>query len=469
MVKTLFSFGLLAIFIFAPFQSPDEFNHFFRAWQIADNQWIAEQIQGNDGVRVGGYVPQALVNLMTPYRRLPFHSEANINNDTIANSLKIYEKNAPTLVFADFVNTAVYAPTAYFPQSIAIAIGKSLSLPLLVTFYLARFAAFLFWLFMIRAALDVLKDLKEQQFLLFLLAFLPTSLLLNTTTSADVVTNGCTFYLIAIFIRKLLLSENLSGREMQLIVLLSVIISVNKIAYFPLLLCFTLFPTSIFEHGKKSKVKFLFSLFAINILFIIIWLSILYKNGLLVRYEQYDSIARIGQQLNENVNPTQQLFFILQHPIRFTQILLYSLVKSLPHTLIHYVGKFGWEKNYLPYPILAHLMIMLLIQSGRAKITGEKAIFNARLVTLFALLTCLSFIVIMYMIWSPVGADFIENLGGKYFIPIFPLFFLFLPTFFQKSNLFSEIEKHSSRKTTYYLFLAMNIMAFLQVLERYYF
>ena len=39
-------------------------------------------------------------------------------------------------------------------------------------------------------------------------------------------------------------------------------------------------------------------------------------------------------------------------------------------------------------------------------------------------LTTLVFATILYALWSYVGAGFIENLGGKYFIPIFPLFFV---------------------------------------------
>lgn len=41
-----------------------------------------------------------------------------------------------------------------------------------------------------------------------------------------------------------------------------------------------------------------------------------------------------------------------------------------------------------------------------------------------AILTTLSFATTMYALWSYVGARFIENLAGKYFIPIFPIFLL---------------------------------------------
>jgi uncharacterized membrane protein len=40
-----------------------------------------------------------------------------------------------------------------------------------------------------------------------------------------------------------------------------------------------------------------------------------------------------------------------------------------------------------------------------------------------------SFAAAMYAIWCPVGSSFIDNLGGKYFIPIYPLLLLALPEF----------------------------------------
>jgi uncharacterized membrane protein len=47
----------------------------------------------------------------------------------------------------------------------------------------------------------------------------------------------------------------------------------------------------------------------------------------------------------------------------------------------------------------------------------------------------------MYLLWCPVGSNFIENLSGKYFIPIFPLFFLALPSFDLKKYHFLTNEK----------------------------
>ena len=175
----------------------------------------------------------------------------------------------------------------------------------------------------------------------------------------------------------------------------------------------------------------------------------------------------VGQQLNEKVDPSVQMAFMVHNPLIFTKIAVFSLLKTFPHTLIHYVGKFGWEKNYLPLWMVGILILLILIQAmsnekhpsiqglepiERLDVTNKLSnksdnapnyqnpkseIRNQGPLSIKAkiwllsvgIVTTFSFAAAMYAIWCPVGSDFIENLGGKYFIPIYPLFLLACPTF----------------------------------------
>ena len=133
----------------------------------------------------------------------------------------------------------------------------------------------------------------------------------------------------------------------------------------------------------------------------------------------------------------------------------------MPHTLIHYVGKFGWEKNYLPIWLILPLFLMLILRGVQEEHIFPKYIKNK--IFAIGVLMSISLATVMYLIWCKVGSDFIENLSGKYFIPIFPLFFLALP--------FLDIKKYrslsSEKAISLWLWLTLGYSVW-QVIERYY-
>src|SRR3954464_8500313 len=71
-------FGVLYALVLPPFQSPDEFNHFYRAWQISTGQLIG--LKTID--RLGGILPQGLMTISKPFHGLPFDFEAKIAFNT---------------------------------------------------------------------------------------------------------------------------------------------------------------------------------------------------------------------------------------------------------------------------------------------------------------------------------------------------------------------------------------------------
>jgi uncharacterized membrane protein len=429
-------FGSLFVCVVPPFQVSDEFNHFYRAWQVSDGVLLGVRTADN---RLGGDLPVSVAKITQVFRSLPFQPKNRIKTDTIFYNLSIpleEDKRA----FTDFSNTSVYAPTAYLPQVVTISIGKFLKMPPLSIFYLSRLFTLLFWLSIVYAALKIL-PIKQNLFAA--LALLPSSLFINASASGDVVTNACSFLVIALFVRmiteKKQLSQSTMLRNITLIFFLSGIISLNKVAYFPLVFLIFLINKDHFN-GLKNKLIVAFVLIFANLAVIGFWAKTI--DSRYIKFEDYNPSYRVGQQLNENVDPSVQMAFIIHNPVNFTKIATYSLLKSLPHTLIHYVGKFGWEKNYLPIPIIALLLLLIFIQAiiqeneasppSNVKLQTKNTPLSIKakfgFLSVFILMT-FSLAAAMYAIWCPVGSGFIDNLGGKYFIPIYPLLLLALPEF----------------------------------------
>jgi uncharacterized membrane protein len=486
-VVSAFLFGSIFIFVVPPFQVADEFNHFYRAWQVSEGILVGVRTSDN---RLGGDLPASVVKITEPFRSLPFHAENRIKSSTI-----FYNLSAPLepekRQFTDFANTAIYAPTAYLPQAVAIIIGKFLKKGPLSIFYFSRLLTLIFWLSMVYAALKLM-PIKNDLFAA--LALLPSSLFINASASGDVVTNACSFLVIAVFMKLILEKETLSKRQYLIyfsaIFILSFITSLNKLAYFPIILLIFFIKKEHFN-GLKNKLITSFILILSNAALILFWSSKV--NQLFISFDNYNPLFRIGQTLNDRVNPPLQMEFMLHNPLIFSKIAVFSLLKTFPHTLIHYVGKFGWEKNYLPLPIIAILVLLIIIQAifsanatnvrETSKVSRTSPTFHFSFFTFHSkkgplsinakfglfgvgLLMTFSLAVTMYALWCPVGNPFIDNLGGKYFIPIYPLFFLALPNFEAPKNRILSVL--AQPKILYgALFLSL-IWSIFQVISRYY-
>ncbi len=435
-VTIAFIVGTLYAVIVPPFQVPDEFNHFFRTYQISEGVMLAEGTADN---RVGGYLPQSLDIVSRPFRHLPFHIEHKTSQIAIENLLNT-PLNKQNLMFFDFPNTGLYAPTAYLPQVCIVSILKKINCPPLYMLYATRLVTLYFWIFLVSFALRIT---PIAQGLLAFLALLPASLFISAGNNADVISNGLSFIVIAYILRGVFGNAPFTTRDYWILGIFFSLLTLNKIVYFPLV--FLLFLGVLNKNTQTSNVpkvpnfwnvlrgdgsisiSYIFLITFLNIGIIVWWLSLI--RPLQITYDAYHTFYRtiLPQPLNEKVNHIAQLQFVIKNPLFYTKTLMYSVIKSAPHTLIHYLGKFGWEKNYYPH-ILNFSLLMLLIIRG----ISEKTFLENRknnwlfkssfiIVGLMMVTTVATF---LYLNSCEVGGDFIYNLSGKYFFPIFPLFFL---------------------------------------------
>ncbi len=185
-------FGLSMVFITPPFQVPDEFNHFFRAYQVSEGTLVSQK----QDARLGGSLPKSLPTTATPYRALPFHAENKQSIDDIFNSFNI-PLNKSDRVFVDFPNTALYSPVPYLPQALGVSSGKIFQASPLILLYLGRLSNLFVWIILIFIAIRITPIYK---WLFMLLALTPMSLFLAASLSADCFTNAIAFLAIAMFL-----------------------------------------------------------------------------------------------------------------------------------------------------------------------------------------------------------------------------------------------------------------------------
>src|ERR1035437_5601061 len=270
-------FGLIILFITPPFQSPDEINHFYRAYQISEGHFIAVK-QDN---RVGGYIPVSMAKITEPFLSLCWNIHSKTSFKTIIEQFKVpLEQNKQK--FMDFPNTVVYSPVSYVPQSISIFILRKFNLPPLFIFYGARLFALFWWIFSIFIALKLIPFFKWS---LVLIVLLPMSIFINMSISADVATNSLSFILIAYLLKLAYLEQTISPKQFIITAFIAVLLALSKLVYIPIILLFLLIPKEKFHNRKIYYLK-LIGLFGVCFGVIMVWGKIM--NTLYLPYSLYN-------------------------------------------------------------------------------------------------------------------------------------------------------------------------------------
>lgn len=402
-------FGCLLVIATPPLQSPDEYNHFFRAFQISEGNFYPKKLNGN---RLGEDLPVSLYAFKTAFTPMIYDYGSRTSysemKSVLALSLQPQYKE-----FTDFPNTAIYAPTSYLPQALGIFFARYFTDRVLLLFYAARLFNLVCWIFLVWAALRLMPFQRQT---MAALALLPASLAIAASCSADVFSNGLAFYAIAFFCRECTLNVGEKAKSTNYAFGATMIVALNKLVFVPLALLSLL---KEFRRKIDWKIFLRPALMPLLLCFAVaVWWGVK-ANEWFIPYDKYDQEVRHLQTLNPGVNPSEQISFVFSNLFSFVKTVAVSVIRTAPSTAAHLVGKFGWEKNYLPVWMLALLWMALIIL-----VFSEKNMLNPyQRVWLSGIILCciILWALTMYALWCPVGAPELDNWQGRYFVPLAPL------------------------------------------------
>ncbi len=406
-------FGLIMVFLVPPFQSPDENSHFYRVQHMAEGNLMAIK---TDSARLGGDLPLALQAYADSFQYLRNDYGACIDITQYRSYSKLNQSKE--YGFTDFANVGYYAPTAYLHIAMCTALVSCFTSSIPFQFYASRIASLFLWIVIIVLAL---REARSIQWLILVLALLPSSIVLHSSISADTITNGLCFYMVAMIMSRVLEPDKIwTDKSLLILLILAIIIMVNKVVYSPLILLCLLVPQHKFS-TTWNKTRFLVSAFVVLLVTVLLWYFI--AGNTFIPYDLYHVDYRDSQQLNPGVDPKAQLSFVFHHPLDFLSILIQSYSDSALATTAHYLGKFGWEHNYLPIPVLILLIFQIILATIGTELGKDETVsWKQRIsVLLISLITVFSLSLVLYMQWSPVGYGQILSLSGRYFIPIVPV------------------------------------------------
>jgi len=296
--RATIAFGLVAIVIgiaytvvTPPLRVPDEEGHFLRAAAIA---------QGDPQPKVMGWrpftsLPKGTQRFVSTVYKTDLSAKYTLDDLRLAASIPLERATMVNLPLP-----AWYSPVPYLPQAMAALIGRAFDLRPIVTFYAGRIVNLIAAVFLVVLAMATT---PKRRLLFAAPALLPMTLYEFASWSADAVTIGAAFLLIALLIRAIEGDDLVTGREVAQIAACAFALGLCKPVYFLIALMALGIPRRRFS-SPRQQVAALVGI-----------LSAVLLGTLLATLSASRSYHRPRPELP--IDPAQQVSCIRNDPIRY--------------------------------------------------------------------------------------------------------------------------------------------------------
>lgn len=431
---TVLVFGVIFALLTPIMDAPDEAVHAGKAFMVAGGTLFNPP--------GGGMVSRAVIQI-TQDTGVATHDQ------TIVDTVLLGQGITPGLVQSTFGSQQFFL--GYLPAALVINLCQLLHTNVLTMMYADRIINLVVYAVCVFFALKIAPRYK---LFLGIIAAAPMAVYIAASYNGDYLTYGLCLLLAAMFIR-FYFQKNFTITYKQIIwfSIVCAIICTIKYYYLPLCLLPLIIPAGRFA-SKKTKWLGLLLCIAITASAAVGFFA----------FQQYQIVqsgftsAVGGNDLNiMGANVYQQASFILHNFTSATAILIRAFVTNASDH-IHQLLTFGWLTDSVP-TIFVYLYVGFLALTGFVYSKyeyAEKAVVETKctlvnklgILIILALAFC-AINLVLYLMWTPVGANFIQGVQGRYFIPLL----LFLP--FLSGNIRPQIDETAYiKKQNYILFTA---------------
>jgi uncharacterized membrane protein len=397
-------FGLAFAVVTPPFQVPDEPAHFYRSYAISEGDLRGQRHGVGVAAGWGTVLPASLWQLDTELRGdLPGRPELKIQPERIRRALRV-PLAEERRVFIDYRTSAQLSCVPYLPQAAAIAVARMFGAPPLVLLYAARLVNLLVATALIALAL---RQLPAFRWLFTLLALTPMTLFLRASLSADAFTIAVAFLLAATVARRAWgVDQPGTWKDVSLLTICAAALCLTKPVYMPLAGLVFLIPAHRLPGGRRlpALVPFVGITAAAFALAVAI-----------------GSAMDLPLRLDEVVDRHRQIQDAVADPQRVAWILIRDSLQQGDRYAAQMVGQLGWLDVNLPKPFL---WISLLVLGLVALCDGSREVVARTrqriLLSLIVLATVALVSAAQYATWTPYGADVLEGVQGRYYLPLAP-------------------------------------------------
>ncbi|HKR47017.1 MAG TPA: DUF2142 domain-containing protein [Paraburkholderia sp.] len=408
--------GLFLILATPPFQTPDSINHFFRAIQISEGHFLSERA-GNTS---GGPIDESVVGFTDIF--FPMAARPAVKFDASMAARAAGRKWGGNKRVVEFPGTAIYPAYAYLPQVVTIGIARAIGVSVPATYRLTCIVDLLVSIALTVAALLLA---RRTALWIFAVALLPSTLMLYSSVSQEVLLVPVCFLLIAALDRALDERKPVERAPLFGVVLVAVACITARPPYVGLLLllfCPALVmvrvhndgPNTDRHYGAERRIVWLFA-------------AVLACSAVIVMSSR-SAWAPVPPPRSE----AGQIAWLLHNPLEIGRVAWTTLRQNGVFYFESMIGVLGWLDTHMhkDYYRASGVMGLALVAVTLLERRGAvRAIRPAdRLIVALALLTSIAMIFgALYVSWTPVGRRVVDGVQGRYFLPLLPLLALLLP------------------------------------------
>lgn len=409
--------GLFYLVFMIPGHVPDETTHFIKAYDVSKGNIMTKIDEKGESLIT---VPKVLCQYN--------HTEIKNYNDLInlANIKTDYsdEKAVVSTAQGNFF-------IMYIFSALGFLISRILNINIIFGIFLGRAFNFIFFLLLGYLAI---RKIPFGKLVLAVYMLMPMCLQQVTSISADAFINSMLLYYIAFSIYMVFKKEKLTKKEILAYLILTAIAGIVKMVY--ILIAGVGF---LIVKRKDISTKNKALIIAVTILF-----GGIFTIGTYIYSTRYTSTteATLIYQEEFNVSSEKQIAQIKENPKHFAKALVTDWYSMQKEYIFMAVGsQLGWLEVKPSETIILLYLITLIIAAIAEKNNYEFNIKNKIWLMLISAGVIFLVEIAMYTGFTPVGAEFIGGIQGRYYIPIYILLLLCLP---KKEN-YVEIRNSESK------------------------
>ena len=360
----------------APF-APDEENHFRRAYEIANVSLISEHI-GENGIG-GNTLPVAIIDVRNTEAEIDWNETAEI----------------------PFGTTALYAPVSYLPHVVGIRISQLFTNKVTMIYYGGRWGNAVASLILCVLALWLIPFGRK---ILFCIIMFPMTMQEMVAMSPDGFTIAMSLFFIAYILKVAYGPGKVRKRDILILGITGICISLLKIVYVVLLILVLMIPREKFQSLKASLI-FKCGLVVAACFSNFIWLKVSF--GYLIEF-------------NPGVNSPVQVKYVLTHIGEYYSIVIRSFLNESHYWISTMISSRMGAYNIAPVEIIwIGFLVLLVYEICRCypcRINVRKYDYVIMAVTFLAGVALI--LTSLYVQWTPLKNNTINGVQGRYFIPV---------------------------------------------------
>ena len=389
--------GCMYLVCLIPNCAYDEGAHAYRTYVITQGHFITDR---TDEKTPKMEVPRELIDSLEihTYKELVTAIKTKTDYDDVV------------LVGNDGVGASNYSFVNYIFPAIGMSIGNIFNINIVLSYYLARVVSFIAFLIL---SFFTIRKLPFGKMVMFVYLFNPILIQQCVSISADNIVNSISFLIVAFIINKLFSKEKITNKELGIMGVLSCLLGILKYVYFPL----TFIMLLLIKNNPEKKKKI------IGIIFVSILCAVVTYFCMSLMYSNPNSHVLLN-----GIDSGAQLKFILNNPFRYLMIILKTTIKNFEFYFFtffgRHLGNFTIHLTSMVSIIYAFILLLSPVLENN-KFEFKK---TSKLWIVIVILMIYGLIETgLYLLWTKVGANIVEGIQGRYFIPfafLIPMLFI---------------------------------------------